>query len=159
MIDEGPAPFATFGLVRNDLTPKPAFRALASLLRELRGKRRSTSGSALPLDVEGAPGDARHLLFLRSDGTYVLALWRAGAAWDPRAGQPLAVSDVPVTLRVGVALESARVVAIDPNGSLQPQPATERNSDVSLRIGSRVTFVEIRTARPVTESPSAHNNC
>jgi len=145
LVDDGPAPFDTMGLVRGDLTPKPAFRALVSLLRELRSERRA-SARALTVDLADAPPDTRRMLFIRDDGTYVLALWRSSAMWDPRFERPLQVDDVPVSLRVGVPLDSARVVTVNAAGERVAAPLRLRPASVALQVGPRVTFVELRTA-------------
>jgi hypothetical protein len=55
LVDEGGAPFGTYGLVRHDLTPKPAFRALAALLHEL-GTGGTESGAPSPGSIAGSMG-------------------------------------------------------------------------------------------------------
>ncbi len=52
LVDEGGPPFGTYGLVRHDLTPKPAFRALASLLHELSA---APTQSGKPPTLSGMP--------------------------------------------------------------------------------------------------------
>lgn len=76
----------SFGLMRADWTPKPAFLALRNLLRVL--KIRSwpvSSPGALRFGLEGAGPDVHHLLLRADDGSFALALWRNVSVWDPDA--------------------------------------------------------------------------
>jgi hypothetical protein len=72
-----------FGLLRSDLSPKPAFLALRNLLRAVDADSApvATPGG-LRLAVSGAPADLRQLLLRSADGTYSLVLWREVSVWD-----------------------------------------------------------------------------
>lgn len=82
------------GLVRADLTPRPAYTALKKLLAqcdtvapsvavpELQYTLRTASGDPLPADVQT-------LVLSKNDGTYMFAIWREA---------PLGVQNLPVKL-------------------------------------------------------------
>ncbi len=71
---------ANFGLLRADLTPKPAFSALRNLLRVVRDAA-DAKGSPPEVRVE-APRDVRSVLLEHAGGRAVLALWREEPVWD-----------------------------------------------------------------------------
>jgi hypothetical protein len=74
--------------------PKPAYNAIAGLLKALRDPRGVNHAPAsIPCSVTG-PADVRHMLFGRSDGTYALALWRD-------VNLPTEAANVSVTTRSG----------------------------------------------------------
>jgi hypothetical protein len=76
----------SFGLLRADWTPKPAFTALRNLMRALDADSRPVSSAgALRFGLEGAGRDVHHILLRADDGSLNLALWRSVSVWDPDA--------------------------------------------------------------------------
>jgi hypothetical protein len=154
LVDEGGPPFGTYGLVGHDLTPKPAFRALASLLHELgapsmqSGKPAAEAGARqFALDLSAGAADVRHMLFARADGVFVLVVWRETAAWDPKAQRPIDVPNVAVTVRASDPRYRARVVALDADGHLVAEPHVRHAGELTLQAGARVSFVEFTPVR------------
>jgi hypothetical protein len=85
-----------FGLLRADLTPKPAFVALRDLLQAVR----RSDGPGQPREVRvRAPRDVRTLLLRRDDGSAALALWRSAPAWE--AARRAAIPTTPARAVVG----------------------------------------------------------
>ena len=89
----------SFGLMRSDFTPKPAFLALKATMGLVRGG--TGRGSARTWSVEGAEGDVRLLPLVRRDGTMLLMLWREAPVWDEIRGAALTVE--PRAVRVSAA--------------------------------------------------------
>jgi hypothetical protein len=86
----GPGFENAFGLLRADLSPKPAFLALRNLLRVVNGASAPVKRpGGLRLRLEGAPRDLRRLLLRSANGTYALVLWRDVSVWDRVARQDL----------------------------------------------------------------------
>lgn len=88
LVDGKPDPGLTdpqqhFGLLRNDLTPKPAFGALAAFLQGLR-RSPGAPASELPELAISPGGEAgiEHVVLRRRDGSLVVALWRTVSVWD-----------------------------------------------------------------------------
>lgn len=108
LVDELPDPGLAaserhYGLLRNDFTYKPAAVALKNLLGLV-----GSDGTAAPLDVTVSDPKVRMLLSRRSDGAYLLALWRDVSVWDRDARKPIVVNPIPVD--VTVAATDVRVV-------------------------------------------------
>jgi hypothetical protein len=109
LFDEKPEPANTnmqmhFGLIRNDLTRKPAFTALKGLLATVGDGTPAGGPGALRYDVVGGDTSLRQTLFQRADGSFALALWRDVSVWDPATRTPIAVPNLPVTVRFGQAV-------------------------------------------------------
>ena len=73
---------ANFGIVRHDLTPKPAYTALKSVISVLseKGARFTPTGLNYTMQVSAVPGYDRtsylhHLLLQKSNGSFYLLLW------------------------------------------------------------------------------------
>ena len=78
-----PASENSFGLLRWDLSRKPAFYALRNLLRAVDGASAPVPNpGGMRLAVEGAGPDVRSLLLRSANGTYSLVLWRTASVWD-----------------------------------------------------------------------------
>ncbi|QUS42573.1 hypothetical protein RPMA_25150 [Tardiphaga alba] len=88
-----------WGLVRNDLTPKPAYDAIRNLLAILKGARRA--GDNQPLRLETRSLELRHIAFEDAQGKPLLAVWRAVRCWDVAKADDI---EVP-TRSVGINVE------------------------------------------------------
>ncbi|MFC7492780.1 MULTISPECIES: hypothetical protein [unclassified Nocardioides] len=92
---------ANFGLLRHDLTPKPAYLAMRRLIGLLADDPPAAfEPGRLRVRTAGMPADGRRLLTQRSDGTYVLLLWRDVSVYDPAERVRTPVPRVPVTVRL-----------------------------------------------------------
>jgi hypothetical protein len=102
LIDQGKDPGVAqmnWGLLRSDMTKKPAFYAIKTLMA-LTSDDAPASGAVVPLDVsiEGDTGDLRQVVLRKADGRAVLLLWRNRPLWDPQAFTTLAPSAGAVTI-------------------------------------------------------------
>lgn len=98
-LDEKPDPAGTdpeqhFGLLRQDLSPKPGYRALRNLLRLV--SKSPGDGSGRKARARLRDPELQQLLLKRRDGSSVLLLWRRESLWDTSAkrrteGQPVRV--------------------------------------------------------------------
>ncbi|MGY2704703.1 hypothetical protein ACVW2K_004287 [Nocardioides sp. HB32] len=93
---------AHFGLLRHDLSPKPAYTAMRDLLGLLADPGPTFSPGALAVGAEGLPNDARYLLTQQRDGRFVLLLWRDVRIYDPDQQKRIPVTPADVTIRLDV---------------------------------------------------------
>ena len=87
LLDEKPDPGLTdaeqhFGLLRNDLSPKPAFTAVKTLIEAV---EHSPGGGAVPGWELHAGSDVQRVALRRSDGSLAILLWRPVSVWDREA--------------------------------------------------------------------------
>jgi hypothetical protein len=149
-----------YGIVASDMTPKPAYTALVSLIGAL-----ADPGPAFPLTFldyslsstapdGGSTGDAgdggvdsnlHSLLFEKRTGAFELVLWLEEQSYDPNSTPPapIAVPPVTTTLEVGTPLKSATFGTIDDTGNLAPSPLTFTGGKANVSVTDHVSIVEI----------------
>jgi hypothetical protein len=149
LVDEFPdagrtEPESDFGLLRNDLTPKPAFTALRNLIATLAddGDGEFEPGR-LGYRLGGDTGQLRSLLLQKRDGSFYLVLWRAESVWDADARRPLHPDSDPVALSFAQA--PRRAVLYEPAASSAPaRELTPGAGPTSLEVGPDAVVVEIQ---------------
>ena len=132
-------PEAHFGLLRHDLSPKPAYVAMKRLLHRLADPGPSFDPGSLAFRVDGLPADGRTLLTQKRNGRFVLLLWRDVTLYDPakKAYLPATASDVTLQLA-----RRARMVVRRPSEPGFTAPVT-RGRSLPLRLDGQVTAVTI----------------
>jgi hypothetical protein len=165
LVDELPDPNLenkewNFGLLRNDLSRKPAFEALRNTITILEDPgpaftpgslsyRLSDRGTELP----GAEGTELHKVLLQKrDGSFYLALWRLSSVWDPTAQQPLVAPSEPVTVNVepGLGIAAEYLPNLSPEPVLAPSQPGE---SLTVDVGPQVVILKIVPAEGDSSSP------
>ncbi|PSB29471.1 hypothetical protein C7B82_11370 [Stenomitos frigidus ULC18] len=154
---------ANFGLLRHDLTPKPAYNAVKNLIALLRdpGANFTPSGLAYSLDVRPVqnyrePLSKRvanydrtqyvhHVLLQKRDRTFYLVLWHEVSNNDtsvqpPREIQPPAL---PVTLKLGQPIRTVAIYALGEDGRLTTTPTRLTSNQLTLNVPDRVVIVKL----------------
>ena len=139
LADEGGAPFSNYGLLRSDLTPKPAFEALRQLIRAVDGPAPPTA-HRLPYVLDGAGDDVRHLLLERGDRRFVLALWSKRPSVVPKLGVPLPTPVQSVRIGLGRGYRVLRARTFDEHDRLAP---VRMDASAAIDVGPGVSLVEI----------------
>jgi hypothetical protein len=135
-----------YGIVAGDMTPKPAFTALQSLMNRLTDPGPAFPGSYLDYAMSSlAPEDVHSLLFQKRTGTFELVLWLEEQSYDPNAmpPAPIAVPPVTVDLEVKTPLSSATFGTIDDTGNLTSTPLPIPSGRASIAVTDHVSFVEL----------------
>lgn len=132
-------PEAHFGLLRHDLSPKPAYTAMKALLRVLRDRGPAFDPGSLAFQVDGLPHDGRTMLTQKRDGRFVLLLWRDVTLYDPAKKVYLPVTTSDVTLQLA---RRARMVVHRPSDPGFAMSVT-RGTTLPLQLDGQVTAVTI----------------
>ena len=145
LIDEFDDPDATnpeahFGLLRRDLSPKPAYTAMQTLLGLLADPGPAFTPGSLPVTVDGFPSDARYVLTQKRTGQFVLLLWRDVAIYDPEQQVPVVVEPTKVTLRLGTP---ADLKVYRPSQGGESPVVEAEGSSLPLQLDGQVTAVTI----------------
>jgi hypothetical protein len=141
---QGEASDLHFGLLRHDLSPKPAFTALKNLLTLVGRGGSHPRLRPLRIDFSRDGWGVRHLLLRKADGTYVLALWRLASVWDRDRRHWVRVSPRSLTLVIPGA---RRVGVADPVASATIRPLHLREGSVRLSLAGRPKLLHITPAQ------------
>jgi hypothetical protein len=147
LVDEFPDPShseaeSDFGLLRNDLSPKPAFTALQNLTSILADPGPAFTPGHLDYTISGDQSELNQVLLQKRDGSYYLALWRSESVWNPKSRTPESAASATVQIAFNQTLEEAQEYV--PNASSQPLRTLDTSgSSVSLKVGPEVVIVRI----------------
>ena len=138
-----------FGLLRNDLSEKPAFGALRNLITILDDRGPAFTPGAVAYSLGDEATGVHHLLLQKSDGSYYLALWRAVDVWDPDAQASLQAPSGRVTVNFERQVTSA--TSFLPSRSATPVAALPSGSGrpLSVEVGAEATIVKLSFGRKV----------
>lgn len=117
--DEDTNAEASFGVVRRDFSPKPAYTAIKNLIALLSESKWNPatkqwdkpnpnfSPRALDFELSGDTKDVHSTLLQKADGTFYLLMWREVSSFDTKAQKPIenAAAKVMVTFKEGVVVE------------------------------------------------------
>jgi hypothetical protein len=146
-----------YGIVASDMTPKPAYAALKSLMNALADPGPAFSLSYLEYTMttvaaDGGPkGDGgidasvHSLLLQKRTGRFELVLWLEEQGYNPNSTPPAIISVLPVAVELDVktALASATFGTIDDNGTLAPSALVFAGGKASVTVTDHVSIVEM----------------
>jgi hypothetical protein len=163
LIDEAQHPInpeANYGLLHNDLTPKPgylALQSLISLLRDSNGKGAEKQARlSYGITVRPAPGFGRtqyihDLLLQKSNGTFYLLLWHeiSDAATRTKQGR-LSSTDaelhpppINTAITLSPTIEKATVYTYDSQWRLRPTGVTLRPNTLDVSATDTISVIEL----------------
>jgi hypothetical protein len=149
LVDEKPDPGLVdpeqhFGLLRNDLSPKPAFTAIKTLIAAIRAS--PGPGAAGPLSTKLrvlGDGAVERLDLKREDGSRLVALWRPVTVWDVDARVPVDPGQLPVELNF--AGRQARDVTVwRPSVATGPVQSLARSEKLEVGLEGDLVLVSMR---------------
>jgi hypothetical protein len=130
-----------WGLVRRDLSRKPAFGAVRTLLAAVRASPGPATGPGPSWRLR-TERSVQRVTLRRRDGSRVLALWRPVSVWDTTSRTPVTATAVPAELAFDVP---ARDVAVwRPSTSGRPVLRRASVKRVSFDVGADVVLVSMR---------------
>jgi hypothetical protein len=148
LVDEKPDPGLLdpeqhFGLLRYDLSPKPAFTAIQTLIAALRASPGDGSPGRPSWNLRvPAQGQVKRLALMRRDASRVIALWRPVSVWDQEARRPVEPAPLPVELSFGIGARD--IVVWRPSISSQPVLRREHARRLSLELRGDLVLVSLR---------------
>lgn len=135
-----PARGSNWGLMRYDGTRKPAFHAMKNLITLFRDPVIMSPGK-LDYAISGADSTLRHRLYQKSDGSFLLAVWRDVSVWDKPDRKPITVTaqTIKVTLN-GLTRASEEYV---PRAGATAIRATSASKTHSLEVAGDLHVLRI----------------
>jgi hypothetical protein len=143
LVDENPTSDreSNFGLLRYDLSPKPAYTATKNLIDLLEEPGQTNfATSALNFTLSGAPTSVHHTLLQKSDGTFFLMIWNDVMSWDLTGAQDIDNADVPVTLSLTGSFDVRTYL---PDNSTAPTATLLNTSSVNLSVPDQMMLVQL----------------
>jgi hypothetical protein len=146
LLDEFPDPDrrngeANFGLLRYDLSEKPAFASLERLIALLSDPGPRFAPRRLDYQLGGAPPGLRRVLLQKRDGSFYLALWLPDSVWDEDRLAPLHPGGADV--RLTLPGEARSIAVYRPNESGRRLAGRSDIRSLRLRVSPSVTVVRI----------------
>jgi hypothetical protein len=134
---------ANFGLLRYDLSEKPAFTALKNLVALLKDSSQPFTPQSLSFKLDGETADIQYTLLQKQDRSFYLAIWIERASYDPTTGTATPVANQVVTLTVPQNIQAQALYTLDEQGNLDAHPVSQTNTAISLTVSDRVSLVQL----------------
>jgi len=143
----GVAARSGFGLIRADGSSKPAFRAVASLIRVFSDRGAAVPARSFTYTLEGGDGNVRQMAFQKRDGSMLLAVWIEAAGFDPGTRQMVAVPPQTVRISAPAALPLARSYRWLEDGNVLEDTTGAGQANISLTINDALTVLQFGSPR------------
>jgi hypothetical protein len=157
--DEATNAEASFGMVRRDLTPKPAYSALKTLIGYLSEKKWDAQkkewlspvvaapnvSQALDFDARIEGSNVHHTLLRKADGTFFLLLWREVSSFDTQKGADIKNDPSRVRLTFNTPVRAATLRGLGDTKLLDSWAAPR---EIDIAVPDEVVVLEI-TSPPV----------
>ena len=142
-----------FGLLRNNLSEKPAFVALRNTIEILEDPGPAFSPGSLSYSLSGEGATLHTALLQKRNGTFYLALWRLESVWDPDKKEALDAPSDPVTVHMEPGMKSYSVYI--PSLSSKPISSVGHPIEsVTVDVGPEVVILELKAASSTPEPPT-----
>ncbi len=136
-----------FSLLERDGSPKPAFRAVAAIVKLLTDAGEdATTFTPTPLDiaVDTDVATVHHLLLQKSDGRYYLCLWNDVDGWDSTTKQDLVNQDVAVRLTFGRSPTEVKAYRPTTNALMPVKTAPAEGATLNVMTPDHPLIFELR---------------
>ena len=154
---------ACFGVIKQDLTPKPAYTALKNLITLLSESKWDAAGKkrirpapnfkprALPFMLTGETKDVHRTLLQKADGDWYLLLWRETESFDRATRQDISVTPANVTLALNAPFQMS---VHSPGAASDALFELETASRVALKVPDEMMVVRLHAVKAVVSAPS-----
>lgn len=141
LVDDPNTTNTGYGLLRYDLSPKPAFTAISNLLTLLRDVNTPFTPGSLQYTLTGNTSGVETMLIQKSNGTFWLAIWLNGCIYDVNALQATPRNPQQVTLTVPDGRLATYIASFASNG--HTTGTFPYRSTITLNVSSNLTMVKI----------------
>lgn len=142
LVDDPSSPVG-YGLLRSDLTEKPAFIGMSNMLKLLTDKSANFTPGSLAYQISGGDSNLNHLLLQKSDGSYWLVLWLEEPSWDPANSVPLTVAPENIGIELGSGYKTTTNYQFNSSGSYVAFNQPMNNGWASLTVTDQISVIKI----------------
>lgn len=139
MVDGGDG--AKWGLLRQNLSEKPAYYSLKNFISVLDDKNTSFSPSTLSYSLSGDKANIETLLLQKSNGTFDLLIWQAQSSWDRDKKIELKNPNRNLVLKLPTQVKSAKLYL--PLQSSAPIQSVRSTRSIELSVPDHILIVEL----------------
>jgi len=132
---------STYGLLRSNLSSKPAYTAIANMLEMLEDSNAPFTPGKLPYSLTGNTANVETLLMQKSGGQYWLAVWINKSIWDVDKHVAVPVPPQQITLSISNGMNAGFGVFFQPNGSVSK--VWPSSSKYTFNVSSCLTLIRI----------------
>jgi hypothetical protein len=140
LIDD-PYSWSTYGLLHYDLSPKPAYAAIANMQELFEDTNAPFTPGKLPYTLSGNTANVETLLVQKSGGQYWLAVWLNQSIWDVNHHVATPVPPQQVTLTISNGMDAGFAAFFQPDGTVNK--AWPGTSKYTFNVSSCVTLIRI----------------
>ncbi len=154
---------ANYGLLRNDLSPKPAYTALKNMIGLLKDPGANFTPGALDYTITVNPPAGYNrtqyvhsVLLQKQNGKFYLALWHEISNNDisKSPAREITPPSMPTTISFKTPISSAIVYSLQKDGSMSSAPFSINNNTISINAEDRVKIIELAAQpQPVNAQP------
>lgn len=139
LMDE-PSSTPGIGLLRSDLSERPAFAAVSRMTTLLADSNRTFTPGSLTYSLSSSSG-IETSLFQKGNGSFWLVLWNPGSIWDVNAVESTPIAAKEVTLSVSGGKQIKVVWSFNDSGTTTSTDPNAASAKLSIR--STITLVKI----------------
>jgi hypothetical protein len=134
---------ANFGLLRHDGTPKPSFYAIKHLLDLFSDHPpASFTPGKLAFGVAGDTRSLKTMVFQKSNGRFLLAVWLGVPAWNSILRTDLPVDARQIRLALPPASKRVSVHTFSDDGNVSSSEEEVANGELPLSVSDHLTVLE-----------------
>lgn len=137
-------PESNFGLVRYDGSPKPSYFAIKNLIRVFSDAGTVAKPQKLDWSLTSRSAETKSMLFQRSDGTFLLAVWLGESAWDPDQRAEISVKPVSTELTLPAIVNKATVFEFSDAGAVSERDASIHGGRLPLVVKDTLTVIKLQ---------------
>jgi hypothetical protein len=146
LVNQGqPGREGLYGLLRNDLSEKPSFRAVKNLIAILSDKGPSFEPASLNYVLNGSMENVQQILFQKRNGDFYLMVWLEVSSWDVNAKIDLypPPQQVILTLQGSNRISSATLYAFNNTADVNTVHYTINNNQVTFNVTDKISIIKL----------------
>jgi hypothetical protein len=134
-----------FGLLRDDLSEKPSFRAVKNLITILSDKGPSFEPGTLNYVLNGSMDNVHQVLFQKRNGDFYLMVWLEVSSWDVNAKIDLypPPQQVVLTLQDTNRISSAILYAFNNTADVNTFTLSVNNNQVTFNVTDKISIIKL----------------
>jgi hypothetical protein len=137
-------PESNFGLMRYDGSRKPAFNAIKNLIGIFSDQEAVPHPQALDWSLTNKDDAVQSMVFQRSDGSFLLALWLGVTAWDPDQRTEITPKSVSTDIILPATINKATALELTDEGTVVSRDAVIEGHRLSLTLKDTLTVIRLQ---------------